>query len=246
MAAGEGEPALRLLERNDGPLRIWRMPSPRERYCIGIDTSSGKPDADFCAATVCEIESRALVATMRGRIDPTRWGVMCANLGWFFGTAMLAFEVWPSVHGLSAAMAARDRGYPMLYRRQMETLITHRQSDELGWATTERTKPRMIDYTRVALAEAYEIPDLMLLRELLGIKTDENGRSNCAKGQHDDLFVAYGITQRVCQLLVERGWQPPAQEDPKDWTQQWWSDRRRALEGGAVQGGRAIQPWTGT
>jgi hypothetical protein len=225
---------LKLLDMRRGGLEIWQYPQPQQRFVIGVDTSSGGPQGDFAVAAVCETVTRALVALWRTKRDPTEWGRMCANLGWYYNTAMLAFETHPSQHGLSACNAARERGYPQLFRRRQEGTITKTITDELGWATTARTKGLMVDKVRVALKEGYSIPSDTLLRELKNGKYAESGLIKF-EGR-DDAFVAYSIAQKVCDIAVQGGFVSEEGPEPWDWTKEHWKARKKAMEGGSSQG----------
>lgn len=227
----------KLLPSARGGLRIWQEPEAGKLYVAGIDTSKGGAKSDFAALAMVETASRDLVATWHGRYDPTSWGRMCARLGLYYNEAMLAFETHPSQHGLSACLAARDMGYSNLYRRQSQGMVEFRMSEELGWATTFKTKPLMIDRVRVALAENYKIPSADLLRELLGFKRDEGGNV-VSTAQHDDLFVAYSIAQLVADVVGITGYVSRGPERPMSWTQAWWKHRNATLEQGAKHGAR--------
>lgn len=225
---------LKLLDMRRGTLEIWQHPKPNEKFVVGVDTSSGGPQGDFAVAAVCETSTRALVALWRTKMDPTEWGRMCANLAWYYNTALLAFETHPSQHGLSACNGARERGYPMLFRRRQEGTITRQITEELGWATTARTKGLMVDKVRVALKEGYPIPSAYLLRELQNGKYQENGLIKFEG--HDDAFVAYSIAQKVCDIAVQGGFVSTDTPKEKDWTERWWEHRNSQLERGASQG----------
>jgi hypothetical protein len=172
-----------------------------------------------------ETRSRALVCAWNGRYDPTLWGQMCSRIGLYYNEALLAFETHPSQHGLSACLSAREQGYGNLYRRQQQGMVTMRITEELGFATTYKTKPLIIDRVRIALREQYEIPSEVLLRQLLEAKLDE--AAQVVFDGHDDFFISYGIAQLVCDVMGVQGFVTKAEEKPKDWTGQWWEHRKR-------------------
>lgn len=225
----------KLIQGARGGLRIWQHPVPDKLYVAGIDTSKGGAKSDFAALAMVETGSRDLVAVWHGRYDPTSWGRMSARLGLYYNEAMLAFETHPSQHGLSACLAARDMGYSNLYRRQQQGMIQFRMSEELGWATTFKTKPLMIDRVRVALHEEYKIPCADLLRELLGFKRDDAGNV-VSTAQHDDLFIAYAIAQLVADVVGATGYVSRGPEKPMTWTQAWWKHRNEKLAEGERTG----------
>lgn len=219
----------KLLEEVRGGLEIWQNPEPGRLYVVGVDTSGGSMQGDFAVAAVVETATRALVALWAGRYDPTSWGRMCASLALYYQQAMLAFETHPSPHGLSAALAARDMGYPQLYRRRNPGSINARITEELGFATTSRTKPWMADRVRVALGEGYDIPSADLLRQLKTARRAEDGLSIQFQG-HDDLFVAFAIAQLVADDVGMGGYVSRPDKPAASWTEAWWAHRKRSWE----------------
>lgn len=209
-----------------GGLEIWRPPEKGALYVAGIDTSGGGASSDFSSLSMVETRSRALVAAWNGRYDPTLWGQMCARVGLYYNEALLAFETHPSQHGLSACLSARDYGYSNLYRRQQQGMVSLRISEELGWATTYKTKPLIIDRVRIALREKYSIPSQALLQQLLQAKLAENGEVEF--DGHDDFFISYGIAQIVCDVVGVQGFLTKGEEKPKTWTDSWWEHRKKA------------------
>lgn len=219
------------LEDPRGTLHIWEEPAPNKLYVVGIDTSGGGANSDFASATVVETASRRLVAAWNERCDPTEWGRKMARLGLLYNNALLAFETHPSQHGLSACLASRNMGYTALYRRQQQGMVSARVTEELGWATTYKTKPLMIDRVRVCLKEAYDIPAEALLRQLLQGKRDEKGEIEF--DAHDDFFVSYSIAQLVCDVVGSQGFISKPEERTKTWTEAWWDYKKRTYRVGA-------------
>jgi len=219
-----------------GGLEIWKHPEPDCLYVAGIDTSAGGAASDFASLSMIATRSRALVCAWNGRYDPTLWGQMCARIGLYYNEAMLAFETHPSQHGLSACLAARESGYGNLYRRQQQGMVTLRITEELGFATTYKTKPLIIDRVRIALREGYDIPSQPLLRQLLEAKLDE--AAQVVFDKHDDFFISYGIAQLVCDVVGVQGFVSKGDEKPKGWTETWWEHRRRAWDLAERRGAR--------
>lgn len=211
-----------------GGLEIWKHPDPAGAYVAGIDTSAGGSQSDFASLSMIETRSRSLVAAWNGLYDPQQWGMMCARLGWYYNGALLAFETHPSQHGLTAVLSARDFGYVNLYRRREMGMVTARLSEELGWATTVKTKPLLVDKVRVALSENWEIPSEPLLRQFLSAKRNKAG--NLEFDGHDDFFVSYAIAQVVTDDAVAGGFVSAAAPDQaQSWESRWWEHRRKLL-----------------
>jgi hypothetical protein len=235
---------LKLIEHSRGALEIWAHPQEHMRYVIGIDTAGGGPQGDWAAAAVCETRTRDLVALWHTKRDPTEWGRMCANLGYYYNRAMLAFETHPSPHGLSACLSARDSGYPTIFRRRQESTVSHKITEELGWASTARTRGLMVDRVRVALRENYALPSKEILQELRHGKYKEGGAIEF--DGHDDAYVAYAIAQIACDQAVQSGFLSGEGPEQYDWNREYWKRRNRELSGEPEPMDETMQAYDGS
>lgn len=218
----------RLTEEVYGPLFIYAHPEPGAKYVIGADASSGAVAADFAVAMVLETKSCAIVARLTARRDPIPFGRLCAMLAWHYNGALLAFETHPSQHGVSACIAARDMGYPNLYRRYQLSTVHQKVTQELGWATTMKTKPLMVDAVRAALADKMDIPDRVLLHELMAARYKEND-DLIFENSNDDHFTAFAIALLVRRHAVQTGFVTPDGVQAVDERTMWWQHRKRQL-----------------
>lgn len=213
-----------------GDLYVYEKPDPSKRYVIASDASQGGQLGDWSAACVLETGSCDLVAVMHGKRDPQPWGRTCAALAWYYNSALLGFETHPSQHGLSACLAARDIGYPLLYRRAQLSTTHNRITEELGWASTVKTRPLMIDAVREAISARFKVPHAQLLAELVTARY--GAADDLFFDGHDDLFVSYGIALCIRRHAVIHGMGTKEPERAGDWTDRWWKHRKRALEQG--------------
>ena len=53
----------------EGPVRIWSLPDPNERYVIGADVAEGLEHGDYSDASVLAVGSGELVAKFHARIE---------------------------------------------------------------------------------------------------------------------------------------------------------------------------------
>lgn len=180
-----------LIEVYKGPLSIWERPKGGEDYAIGVDSAEGVRGGDYCAAAVIKMSDCALVATIYGHIETKEWGRKCARLAWHYNEALLAFETYPTAHGLTAARAALEYGYPRLYHRIKVSNSVPQPTEKLGWHTDRESGPRMVTRVREALAEGYSIPSRVLFTELRGMKYDDSNKVET--DGFKDLADAYAI-----------------------------------------------------
>lgn len=195
----------KIIPTTNGPLFLWQTPQAGEDYVLGVDSSEGIRGGDPAAACVVRMRDAALVAVMVGYISPPEWGRKCSRLAWHYNEAVLAFETFPSAHGLSAARTAVAYGYPRLYQRVTRTQAALDRTELLGWHTDARTKEMMVDRVREALADKLDLPCLDLLRELRMLRYNEAHRIETPAGSHDDLFVALAIALMVRDEAFARG-----------------------------------------
>jgi hypothetical protein len=184
------------IEVDNAPLKIWKFPEPNKKYVIGGDVAEGIGQ-DFSVATIMEVENMETVARWRGDIEPADFGEILDTLGRYFNMALIACE--SNNHGLTTIQRLRDMAYPNLYRREknIDTRL-EKFTEKLGWQTTTKTKPLMIN----ALSEAINLGkiidhDLTFIRECMEYTVDERGRTNAQVGSHDDTVIATAIALQV-------------------------------------------------
>lgn len=232
----------RLSPTPDGPLKVWQQPEQGRQYVIGVDSSGGGPDGDWAAAVVLDAETCAVVALWREHRDSIHWGRMCARLGWYFNSALLAFETHPSAHGLSACHAAIGLGYPRIYRHRLYTRAQRDTTEDLGWHTNSVTKPQMIDRVKLALDDGCAIPSLDLIEELKGQRFDRPktgtvriGAPKMVAEKHDDLVMSYAIALSVRDLAWVAGQLRTEKPGPRTEAERFWASydqrtsRRRVM-----------------
>lgn len=180
------------IEVENAPLKIWKMPQQGKEYVIGADVAEGI-EQDYSVATIMDKEDMETVARWRGDIEPADFGEVLDTLGRFYNMALIACEV--NNHGLTTIQRLRDLSYPNLYRRErnIDTRL-ERFTEKLGWQTTAKTKPIMIN----ALSEAINLGkikdyDVNFIRECMEYTVDERGKTNAQVGSHDDCVIATAI-----------------------------------------------------
>lgn len=121
---------------------IFEEPLEGERYDIGVDTSAGLEEGDFCVAEVWKRSNREQVAEFRVRLDAVELGEKIYWLGHFYKLAQISLEMANTGFAVNACL--QRLGYPYLYiwrhrERSFPTLSTY-----TGWKTTRESKSYMI------------------------------------------------------------------------------------------------------
>jgi hypothetical protein len=196
---------LRVIRENArGELKVYRELDPSETYVIGADVGmglraggkAGKKDGDPSVAQILDSQMRQ-VAVWRGNVHPDVFAKILVTLGYHYNSAMIAPE--RNNHGLVTCVAIRDMDYPYIYTEQPEgTLEAEKDSINLGFFTSERTKPLIIDTLRAADREReIEINDTETLREMLSFVVTESGKMEAEQGKHDDCVMSLAIAAYV-------------------------------------------------
>ncbi len=188
-----------LIEEN-GLLKIWRLPSPTEKYVIGVDPASGIQGGDYSVAVVLEVRSSTHVATLRGRIPPEHLSAMVDKLGRRYNNALLAVE--RENHGHSVLALLKKLNYPNLYYHK-EYDVSGMAKTSLGWITSSKSRPIMIsDFASALKTRSFVTQDETILNEALGMRW-KGDRAEAETGEHDDTafagMIAYSVRQKYSQ-----------------------------------------------
>lgn len=186
-----------------GELFVYHKQDPSEEYYIGADVGIGIRDGDYSVAQVFDSKKRQ-VAVWRGQVQPDYFASILEALGYYYNTARVAPE--RNAHGLlTAVRLGRDLLYPNVWTDIAEGQLIDKESINIGFLTTARTKPLVIDKLRGALREGeIELNDKTTLREMLSFIVTESGNMEAEQGAHDDCVMALAI----CNHIHEGKWTP--------------------------------------
>jgi hypothetical protein len=182
---------------SDGLLITNRSPvDPAETYVIGADVGMGVRGGDLSVAQVLDSKLRQ-VAVWRGLVQPNYFATILHALGLYYNTALIAVE--RNNHGLlTCVRLANDLHYPNVYTEVPEGTIEDRDSINIGFYTTERTKPLIIDKLRAVVSDSQiEISDQTTLKEMLTYVVTESGRMEAEGNCHDDCVMALAIANHI-------------------------------------------------
>lgn len=194
----EKEGKITLLEDPKGYISIWKEPDPSRYYCIGADVAEGLVEGDYSCAYVGDDEFD-VVARWHGHIDPDLFGTELVKLARYYNDGYIGVE--RNNHGLTTLTTIKKHEYWNLYFSKSYDKIADELSKKLGWETTVRTKPLMIDKLAEFVREHYlGIFDDLLISEMYTYIIEDNGKTNAQTGCHDDTVMACAI---MLQLLLE-------------------------------------------
>lgn len=184
-----------LKEHPVGELKVYRKLDDKETYVIGGDVGMGVRNGDPSVAQILDSKLRQ-VAVWRGLVHPDYFAQILVALGYHYNTAVIAPE--RNNHGLLTCVRLRDLGYPAIWTDMTEGMMEDRDSINIGFFTSERTKPLIIDKLRAVEREReIEINDETTLREMLQFVVTESGKMQAEEGCHDDCVMALAIATHI-------------------------------------------------
>ena len=144
------------------------------------------------------------VATWRGRVHPDYFAEILNSLGHFFNTAYIIVE--NNGHGLlTCTRLGKDMAYPNFFTEVSVDKLTDKETIKLGFSTTAKTKPLIIDELRATVREEQiEINDKVTIREMLTYIVTESGSMEAEAGCFDDCVMALALANHV----HEGAWEP--------------------------------------
>lgn len=179
-----------LMVDKNGALKIWKHPQPGRRYVAGCDPSTGNPKGDPQGLGILDWQTGEAVADLHGYWPLNEFTATVYALCQVYNNALLAIEREPYGHYMLNILT-QDLSYPNLYyHHDYDT-----KRERLGWVTSHKTRPTMIQGLAEAIREgSVWVPDEAFWRECLSfIRTDRKKDGEAASGQHDDRVIKYAI-----------------------------------------------------
>lgn len=175
---------------------IWEEPLPGERYDMGLDTSAGLEDGDWCVAEIFKRSNHEQVAELHVHLDAMELGEKAYWLGRYFNTAQIALEMAST--GFACNAQLQRLGYPYLYiwrhrERSFPTLSSY-----TGWKTTRESKSYMVSlFTASVNRSELTIHSHVLWNEMFNyikiLTAEAYDQFRGSKGYNDDCVMATGI-----------------------------------------------------
>jgi hypothetical protein len=179
-----------------GELHVYHEMDPAETYWIGADVGMGLRNGDPSVAQIFDSQKRQ-VAVWRGLVHPDYFADVLAALGYYYNTAEIAAE--RNAHGLlTCTRLWKDHAYPSVWTDITEGQLDDRESINIGFLTTQKTKPLIIDRLRAAMREEeIELNDETTLREMLTYIVTEKGQLEAEHNCFDDCVMALAIVNHI-------------------------------------------------
>jgi len=179
-----------------GDLLCYRPLDEAETYYVGADVGAGVRK-DFSVAQVFDSHRRQCAVWRSDRTDPDYFGTVLANIGRLFNDALIVCE--RNNHGiLTNRVIQKDEGYPNFYTETVVDKITDVETTFVGFFTSEKSKPLIIDKLRANVREGnIEIYDRATLAEMQSFIVTDKGTMEAEKGCHDDTVMALALCDHI-------------------------------------------------
>ena len=182
----------------DGGLSVWEDPETMAVYVIGADVAEGLSYGDYSSAHVINAGTDEVVASWHGHVAPDIFGVILAELGWWYNNALIGVE--NNNHGLTTLKALQKYGYKNIYKQRRQTQARAKATDVLGWRTSSTTKPLMIDELSAVLREQQlYVPCRKTIGELRTFVRKSNGKMSGSP--HDDRVISLAIANQMLKYV---------------------------------------------
>jgi hypothetical protein len=191
------------VEHHRGELQTYYPHDAGERYTISADVAMGIRDGDYSVAQVLDSKKRQ-VATWRGHVHPDFFSEILQALGIYYNEAFIIVE--NNSHGiLTCTRLGKDFAWPHFYTEVQVDKLTDKETIKLGFTTTAKTKPLIIDQLRASMREGeLELNDKTTIREMLTYVVSPTGAMEAEQGCFDDCVMSLAMGNHV----HEGAWEP--------------------------------------
>jgi len=179
-----------------GELKVYHPLDPTETYYIGADVAMGIRGKDFSVAQILD-SSKRQVGTWRGLVHPDYFATVLYHLGMLYNTAEIIVE--RNNHGiLTCTRLGKDMAYPNFYIETVYDKMDDKDTENLGFLTTSKSKPLIIDQLRAALRDGeIELNDADTLSELMTYVVTDSGALAADDGCFDDTVMSLAMVNHI-------------------------------------------------
>lgn len=201
--------------------QIFEPPLRGYRYVLSADVGDGlgldRSSIDILRMGTLDRVEEQVAHYISDSVKPRELAFVCDALGRYYcdddGTEALA-AIETNNHGLSTQDTMQlHLGYTQFYRWEVLDAIdpSARYTSKIGWYTTPRTRPIMLDHFHEAVTtfdQTTGLPDLRLnspwtIGELADFQTEGAlWEAEAARGAHDDCIISCAIGHIVCWRLA--------------------------------------------
>ena len=186
------------------PFRVYRKLESDEHICIFADPAEG---VDYCAAVGISKKFNDTPIVFNERIESGQFGHELYHMAKYVEQRT---HLWPTIGverntGQATIYVLVTLNYHDMFRMKIFDSSTSKESDKLGWLTTEPTRKKMLDDLALAIRqEQLKIYDREIVDQLRAFVVAKRGRAQAESGKKDDLVMALAGAYQVSILTPEK------------------------------------------
>jgi hypothetical protein len=208
-----GRRKARFMNFPEGTIKVYEQPHPQGEYVIAVDTATGR-GTDYTVATVFDLLSGAIVASLRAKMEAPRAALQIHYLGKWYNRAKIGVERQGGF-GESIIFALRDGNnnlptYGNLYQDKAWTSQSKKLSDQYGIPMGPQKRATVLDtlkdYMRMRLFPW--LPADYIAELSTFIYADTNPSPRAQDGHNDDCVMSLAIAAFMYNQLGDRPERP--------------------------------------
>lgn len=178
--------------RVEHDIQVWEEPIAGEFYGIGVDTAEGLAHGDNSVISVVRQKTGDEVCQVAGHISPHELAKALGAVAQMYPEHTCVIE--RNNHGHTVIAYAKEDGNIRLYRTTVKDAVTDKESEKIGWDTTEKSKSYAIDTLSRDLEDGSCVPhSAETYGELRTFVHGERGKMGAVQGRHDDRVMALAL-----------------------------------------------------
>lgn len=189
-----------------GGMKVWGHPVYSHSYAMGVDVSEGI-GKDESAIDIIDLDTGEQVWHWSGNCSVQELAEKVELYSHKYNRALIIPEA--NNHGYSLIYLLQDKKL-RIYKREKFDGPKVKQIDRLGWQTTRRTKPLMIQALTTALYEddikIYNKKTIDQMRTFLNDR--ETGKMEAAPGKRDDCVISLCLAWQGIRKGIFKKQQP--------------------------------------
>ncbi len=174
-----------------GDYEVWFHPDPDCEYLIPGDVAEGLEHGDFDAVGAFNRSFKRLDAVYHGKVDPDILADYIHKLAVYYNNALTAPEL--NNHG-AVTISHLKLVYQDIYRSMVYDKIADEEREKLGWLTSPKTRPYVVDAVKKAVRErVFTCYWRRFWDEAMNFVRHPNGKEAARSGYWDDAVLMAGI-----------------------------------------------------
>lgn len=195
------------LEDTTCGLRVWHKPKQTGVYVIGADVAEGIGKDASCAQVINTTTGVLVASYWSNVVDVDNYAAELFKLGHYYNKAQICLELNNHGHAVAALMggAVGALYYPNLYKRLVLDEYTQKKTKQIGFKTTQSTKPRIISNMKAALRDGdLIVQDRYTILELSNFVIDsKTGRMAAGGNSRDDRVMSLALAWEAARQVIE-------------------------------------------